>query len=138
MPAYRARLTLPFKIGYLAQDGSEVIGLLNLTASELQVEYQLETQKFTTVERSELSYLKLLLDEIAQIELKDRWLWATLTLQMRHIDALESLPKSRQGRISLTIGRGDREIAKQFVRILSQYLAEHDLEQLERDLRGDE
>jgi hypothetical protein len=136
MTMYSARLTLPFAIDIYQNGNAQAIGLLNLTPHALLFEYQIE--KLYNRGRDEVQRLELSLAEVAQIELKDRWFWATLTLQTRSIGALEMLPQSRQGRISLSISRGNRSIAKRFVRILNQYFAEHDLAQLEAELQRDE
>lgn len=129
---YQAHLTLPFKIGIYDSKIAEVRGLLNLTPQALSFEFQ---EEFLYGKgRSEVQTLQVALNEIASIELKDRWFWATLVIQTRSIVALEALPKSRQGRVALSIAWGDRKAATRFARILGQYLAQRDLVQLEREL----
>jgi hypothetical protein len=132
---YTSKITLPFHISLYAKNQAEAIGLVNLTPTELQFEYQIEL--LGGQGRGEIQRLAIALDEIAQVDFKDRWFWAIVVLQSRSLAIVDSMPKSRVGRISLEIHGNDRDLAKRFVRILSQYLIEHDIEQLDMALQAE-
>ena len=109
---------VPFSISYY--EGLAIAeGLLRLENDELIFEFMTRDGVFGLV-KSELKKVPLLLEEVQSVEFRRGAFGSSLFVQSTSLEAVNSIPGQKQGRLKLAIARRDVDVAREFAELVKE------------------
>lgn len=111
-------ISIPFSLN--AYEGfASVQGLISSDGSSLVLEFELK-DAVVGVLKSKVKRIEIPIAEVVSVVLNKGWFRTRLTIQASTLTAIEEIPESSQGRVTLSIARSDRDAAEKLVQCVTR------------------
>ncbi len=121
---------VPFRITDIDLGFQEAEGLIRYEPNRVVIQYKIKDALGLSL-KSDVKELRLGMDDLASLEIKDWWITLRLVLTVKSMRLIQELPNSHSGEVTMKVARKHRKTLKEFVSTTRLALSEFRLNQLD-------